>query len=133
MAIANEIDLVLAYDGNFRIDSTRILEDVAPHSDEHAAQCVAIETVRGWLASGLTLDEYNAISETDWPVLLRQVTDEAVGRARLNVTAPVGRLTPDQVISAANIGTNFFEHGYNTIMAGIGNLDKISFTKLGGL
>lgn len=129
MAITNNQDLVNTYDGNFQVESTRILPDIAPHDDEHAAQCVAIETLRSLMALGITPQQYNEMVEADWQAVIA----DSKSRAALNINAPVAHLTDSDIQGAANIGGNYFEHGYLVVMAGINSLDKIRFTRIGGL
>jgi len=129
MAIIDNVDLVVTYDGNFQVVSARILPNELPDDDEHAAQCVAIEMLRGLMASGMSVQDYNNTTDED----LQPYRDQAVFRASLNVTAPVNHLDSQQKYTATGLGENFFEHGYQFIMDGTSAGDKVQFTKLGGL
>jgi len=129
MAIVSNVDLINTYDGNFQVVSTRILPDVAPDTDEFAAQCLALETLRSLIASGMTVEQYNALDEPGWQAIIA----DSYARSRLNVNAPAAILSENDRNAAANIGGNYFEHGYVTIMAGVQQADKVQFTRIGGL
>jgi len=129
MAIVTNIDVVNAYDQNLNIQSSRILPDEMPDNDEHAAQCLCVETLRTLLAMGITVQEYNDMDDPTW----QNVIIESYNRSRLNINAPAAILIQSHREAAAGLGGNFFEHEYTTIMAGIQQTEKISFTRVGGL
>ena len=129
MAITSNIDLINTYDGNFQVVSSRILPDIAPHNDEHAAQCLAIETLRTLLASGMSVAQYNALTDAEF----RAIIDESFKRSKLNVNAPGAILSATDVAAAGNLGGNFFEHGYVFIIDSMGAATKVQFTRIGGL
>ena len=54
-------------------------------------------------------------------------------RATLNVSAAVPLLTQSQRDQAGNMGNNFFEQGYTTMMGNTQQVDKMTFTRTGGL
>ena len=130
MAIVSNVDLINTYDGNFQVVSSRILPNEAPHDDEFAAQVICIETVRTLLASGLTTQEYNDMTNEAWFA----VEAESIARAKLNVNAPVvSRLSDNDRHAATNQGGSYFEQGYVATMNIVSQEDKIQFTRIGGL
>ena len=129
MAITNNIDLVNHYDGNFQIVSIRVLPNEAPHSDEHAAQCIAIEVLRELLASGLTVQQYNDLTEEAWQALAQP----GIVRAGLNVNAPGPALSIADKNSGMNLGGNYFEHGYAAQIETVTADNKVQFTRIGGI
>lgn len=129
MAITSNVDLVNTYDGNFQVVSTRILPAIAPHDDEHAAQCLAIETLRSLLATGMTPQQYNDLDEPSWQAIIAA----SRARASLNINAPSYMLSEIDAQAGASIGGNYFEHGYIFIMNGVQQGDKVQFTRIGGI
>ena len=85
--------------------------------------------LRTLLGTGMTAQQYNDMTDEAY----QAAVDESVKRAKLNINAPVSALDSYQIAAAANIGGNYFEHGYVALMAGIQAADKIQFTRIGGL
>lgn len=129
MAIISNVDLLNTYDRNALVTSTRVLGGDASDAQEHAAQCLAFEMLRELLASGLTVRQYNDMTDEAWEKLCMV----AKTRAALNINAPVAKLTPNQCDAACNIGGNYFEHGYQFIMDGISQENKMTLTRVGGV
>lgn len=140
MAIISNEDFVLTYDDNAQVASTRALSNVAPTQEEFGAQCFIIEIIRGVLADGISLDDWNNVGEgfrfpdqAAWDVWYGEIRDAAKERAALNVASHVADLSSGQLDQAANLAANFCERGYVAVMAGTQQADKISFTRLGGI
>ena len=129
MAINSNVDFVNTFDRNALCVSTRILMNIAPHEDEHAAQTIALEMLRVLLATGMTPAQYNLTTEAEYQAFV----NEARTRGKFNINAPVPFLSEGDVQSAANVGGNYFEHGYDFIMNGISQGNKITFTRIGGV
>lgn len=140
MAITSNEDFVLTYDANAQVASTRVLPHTAPTQLEFGAQCLIIEVIRGVLADGISLDDWNNTGDgfrfadqAVWDAWFLAVRDAAYERASLNVASHISDLTEAQLGQAANLAANFCERGYIAVMAGTQQADKISFTRLGGI
>lgn len=120
-------DLVNSYDNNSTVTSARILSANDPIQEEFPCQCMAIETLRGLIATGMTLDDWNNISNEDW----QAIQDAAWERAKLNINAKVAAMTQQHRDAAGNMGGNYFERGYTAVMAGVQNSEKGTFTRQG--
>lgn len=124
------IEAINAYDANQQLDTTNVLALESPHDDEHAAQCVVFEMLRELMATGMTPAQYNDMSQDDYDAAVQR----AVYRAALNVNAPVmSSLDNYGREAAANIGGNYFEHGYAALLNAMAPSERIRFTRLGGL
>jgi hypothetical protein len=101
----------------------------------HAMHCLIFEVLRGWMGTGLTVAEYNNMEEVAWLALRASVCAAAVIRAKLNPAsaADAARLTANDLEAACNIGDNYFEHGYTTIIDGTPAGDRLNFTREGGV
>jgi len=111
-------DLLLNYEQNALIESQKLNA-----VDEHAGQVVAIETLRELKSMGITVQQYNDMTTEEWDAA--QV--RAVGRAKLHPTARIDMLMAGDLVNAGNLGGNYFEHGYSTIISGTPLGDKITF------
>jgi hypothetical protein len=137
--ITNNIDLIVAFDGDHLVATTRIFPAEAPAGKEHAGQCCMIEHVREILASGITLAEWNSTAEPwtyrgqTWEDYWAGVRERAHVRACLNVSADIPHLTTPELDQISNMASNFFEQGYAGIMAATQQDDKITFTRTGGI
>ena len=124
MAITSNTDLLVAFDEDQLIQSTRILE-AARAEHEHCAQSIAIEMLREIKARVATPDDYNNMTTEEYD----SAVAAAVERAKRLATTQVHLLTATEIVAAANLGGNFFEHGYVSLMAGIQAEDKVSFRR----
>ena len=111
-------ELLLNYENNALVESQKLNA-----ANEHAAQVVAMETVRELKSLGITVQQYNDMTTEDWDAAQAR----AVARAKLHPTARVDLLTSGDLSGAGNLGGNYFEHGYNAIIAGTPAGDKITF------
>lgn len=111
-----------------KVSVARILGLHDPKPREWAAQCVAMETLRALMASGISIAAYNDMGFPEWAALAFAARDQAAARVP---GAPVGELADDEVLNAANIGGNYFEHGYDTILAA--QYEVVRFSKRGGM
>lgn len=84
--------------------------------NESIGQTIAVEVLRALDARGLTPQMYNDLSDADWEDLIRIVVATIPGAEKLS--------WHDQY-SAANLGGNFFEHGYETILVNTSETDKV--------
>lgn len=129
MPISNNIDAVVSYDNDSPIRSPRILASTEPAGKEHACQCIAIETLRELMASGITVQGYNNLDETAW----QAVIESGRVRATMNVAAPVPQASAYEVGAAGSYGGNYFETGYENVIAAVQQADTVVFTRTGGL
>lgn len=129
MPIQNNVQLLNAYDDGINIPVPRI--PVADPACEHAAQCLAMEILRGWRAAGLPA--YN--NDAGYPATSAQVQEAAFQRAALNPASSeqLLNLTDADKQQANSIGENYFEHGYVNILAGTSNTDKRTLQRDGTL
>lgn len=127
MAITNNVQLIEQFDANMPIQSPRLF--LANTPQEHAAQCVAVETCRSLMAGGFSIAAYNDMTGIAWYGLVL----EAVTRAAMNLSANIHALELQHAITGADLGGNFFEHGYTTIMGNTQQSQQIQFTKTGGV
>jgi type IV pilus biogenesis protein CpaD/CtpE len=118
MPALTNYEVMLNYEQNALIESQNLHA-----TNEHAAQVVAMETLRELKSMGITVQQYNDMTTEDWDA----VQARAVARARLHPTARVDLLNASDLVSAGNLGGNFFEHGYSTIIAGMQQGDKVMF------
>lgn len=126
----NEVNYVVDYDQNQLLQTVRVLNSSSSAENEFAAQCIAVEMLRNLLASGMSVDDYNNMSAEDW----ENRKALAVTAASLNVVATeVNHLNDTQKESAANIGGNYFEHGYLFILSNVQQNERLSFRKLSGM
>ena len=134
MAITDNTDLVLHYDSNQLIALGRVLSPSASNVHEHAALCLAIETMRGILMTGINVDDYNNMEEPEpWDTWWGNVQAEAYARAAVNVAAPLFALDASEKTSASSTAGTLFEIGYVAYMANISQSNRVTFTKLGGV
>ena len=140
MAITSNEDFVLTYDGDSQVNSTRVFSHTAPTQLEFGGQCLIIEIIRGVLADGISLNDWNNTGEgfrfadqAAWDEWFLGIRNAAQERAALNIASHVNELTEAQLGQAANLAANFCERGYVSVMAGTQQADKISFTRLGGI
>lgn len=135
MAVTNNIDLVLTYDSNQLIAIGKALSPDAPDANEYAVQCVVIEILRDILATGITLDEWNKMEEPEpWNTWWAERQSRGFERAKLNVAATqTPLLTSSELAQAAAITNTIFEIGYDAYMANVSNVNRVTFTKLGGV
>ena len=102
---------------------------VAEAWDEHAAQCMCIEMLRGLLARyGTDIAAYNNSTPEEFDALAAA----AYARSSLNVNAPGYQLIETDRGACAGLGGTFFEQGYVAYMADRPQTDKITYTRIGG-
>lgn len=123
-------EVLAAYDANQSVKSSRIFGADVSNVREHGAQCLAFETLRGLLADGVTVDQYNNMSDAEW----KQRVSAAATRMRVYDRPGFNSLNnANEWEAAANMGGNYFEHGYDFIIAGSTALEWVTFTKNGPL
>lgn len=125
-------EVLAAYDANQSVRSTRVFGADVATVKEHGAQCLAFETLRGLMADGVTVEQWNNMSDAEW----NQRIDAAALRMRAYDRPgfnALSRSVSDELSAAASIGGNYFEHGYAFIMAGSTQLEWVTFTKNGPL
>jgi hypothetical protein len=121
----NLAELVAAYDNNDPVTACQMFQDIAK---EHHGQCIAMEVCREFLITGLSLDGWNAMSdEFQW----FQICISGWGRARNNTSASSQDFTISDAMAAASYAGNYFEHGFDTIVANA--QPSITFTRTGGI
>jgi hypothetical protein len=125
-------EVLAAFDANQSIKSTRVFgADVTPVK-EHGAQTLAFETLRGLIALGITVDEYNQMSQADWEAQVVAAANRMKAYDRPGFNALSNQVS-NEWEAAANIGGNYFEHTYDFIIAGSTTLEWVTFTKNGPL
>jgi hypothetical protein len=122
-------EVLAAYDANQSIKSTRVFGPDVPPVKEHGGQTLAFEALRGLIALGITVDQYNAMSQADWDVQVSAAANRMKAYDRPGFNA----LTQREWDAAASIGGNYFEHTYDFIIAGSTKLEWVEFTKNGPL
>lgn len=123
-------EVMAAFDANQSIKSTRIFGADVTNVKEHGAQCLAFETLRGLMADGLTVEQYNNMSNAEWDTRVAAAANrmKAYDRAGFNALKDANEWS-----AAASIGGNYFEHTYDFIIAGSTALEWVNFTKNGPL
>lgn len=117
--------LVAAFDADQAITAPRMFQDSAK---EHHGQCLAMEVCREFQMLGLTLDGWNAMEdELQWAEMIMSASK----RARLNTSASHVNFTIMDALTAASYAGNYFEHGFDVIVAG--GSDHVTFTRTGGV
>lgn len=123
MAINDNYDALTTYDRDQLIQSQKLNV-----SDERAGQVVAFEMLRHLKAAyGEDVTAYNNMTEEEWTAIKVVVLNSA----KHHPNARVDLLSSGDLDIAYNLGGNYFEHGYVTILDGTSPADKISFSKLG--
>lgn len=118
-------ELVAAYDADEAITACRMFTET---DKEYHGQCIAMETCREFLITGLTLAGWEAMSdEYQW----FQMCLSAWGRARENTSAPHEGYLIYHALSASNYAGNYFEHGFDLIVQNA--QPSVTFTRTGGI
>lgn len=125
-------EVLAAFDANQSVKSTRVFGADVTNVKEHGAQCLAFETLRGLLVDGVTIDQYNQMSNADWQARVVAAANRMKVYDRPGFNA-LSTAVSNEWDAAANIGGNYFEHGYEFIMAGSTALEWVTFTKDGPL
>jgi hypothetical protein len=135
MAITNSIDFVVTYDQDRLVTCGRCLSTSAPVAREHAAQCLLAEILRDILATGITVDEWNAMGQPEpWETWIAARAAGGLERAKLNVAAPVvPLLDANERASALGTASTIFETGYTAYMATVSQENKVTYTRTGGI
>lgn len=133
MPITNNVGVLNAYDHNGMIPVPAVPTDNP--LCHHAAHCLAFEYLRGWMASGVSVDDYNNMEQTVWDTLAATLREEAYTRATLNPRSSehMAVLTVADKGQAWLLGENYFEHGYTLILSGTSPPDKRNFEREDGI
>lgn len=118
-------EVVAAYDADEPILACKMFQD---ESKEHHGQCIAMEVCREFLITGLTLEGWSAM-EDEWP--WAQIIMAAWARARTNTSASHTGYVISEALNAASYAGNYFEHGYDLIVANA--QPSVTFTRTGGI
>lgn len=122
----NLSELVAQYDADQTVTACRMFQDA---SKEHHGQCLAMEVCREFELIGLTLDGWNAMEdELPWAEMILNSSH----RARMNTSADHVGFTISDALTAASYAGNYFEHGYDLILANTAP-DHVTFTRTGGI
>lgn len=113
--------ILIEYDANASITSSRLNA-----VDEQAAQVIAFETLRGLRLSLITVAAYNNLSDANWVIFVGEAANRADDVPGCNIQA----LSQSEVFGAANLGGNYFEHGYQVIIDGQNPADLTTFRKI---
>lgn len=130
MPINNNEDAMNAYD--IAVGNIQVPHLVVSQPDrEHASHCVAFEILRGIMAAVPDAAAYNNMSEAQY----EQLCAEAKVRASLNPTSALETqgLTVDDINQCCNLGGNYFEHGYVTIIGNTSQEDRRNFNRVTGV
>ena len=122
-------ELIQAFDNDAAIVSTPIFGSSAPDK-EFFGQCLAVEFLRSLMARGLSVDDYNNMSDE---YRYAELGMEAWTRARLNPFALTTTLSITEALAAVGLGGNFFEHGYQTTIDNQSAENRITFSRTGGI
>ena len=118
-------EVVAAYDADQEITACKMFQDTAK---EYHGQCIAVEVCREFLITGLTLEGWNAmVDEYPW----FEMCVNGWARGRTNTSASSEGFTISDVLTAANYAGNYFEHGFDTIVANA--QPSVTFTRTGGI
>jgi hypothetical protein len=115
-------ELIAAYDANEILISVEIRKGNA-HDQEWATQIVVMETLRELLNSGMSIEDYNHLSDEAWAALCQT----AYTRAEQHPAAPVGQVSKGDVDQAHNLGGAYFEQTYEATMNAVSAEDTITF------
>ena len=118
------MEALAAYDADQQV--TAVLQSAG---DEHAAQVMAFETLRGLMAHGLTSVAWDEITDC---ALLRMVA-EACDRASLIPNVMMHALNRNEIMAAGDQGGSYFSAGLQTLVDGVQPEMRVTFTKTGGI
>jgi hypothetical protein len=104
-------EVLAAYDANQVLTSIPIRHGNATQQ-EWAGQIIVMETMRQFHDMGISVEDYNNMSDADWEL----ACETAKLRAEQHPTAPVRQLPKGDVDQAYGIGSTYFEHGYQFII-----------------
>jgi hypothetical protein len=104
-------EVLTAYDANEVLVSIPIRHGNATQQ-EWAGQIIVMETLRQFTDMGLSVEDYNNMSNEAWDL----ACGTALLRAEQHPTAPVQQLPKGDVDQAYGIGGTYFEHGYQPII-----------------
>ena len=135
MPVTNSTALMNSYDRSTQTQVPNQPSESGTPQGHHAMHCLAFEVLRGWMGTGLTVDQYNAMDEAAWQTLRTSVCNTAVTRARLNPASAreSALLTINDRAAACNLGDNYFEHGYDFVISGTTPSDRRNFTRDDGI
>lgn len=127
MPILNNVDALNSYDSATGLVVPQL--SISDPANEHAAHCLAFETLREIISRVITVDQYNTMDNATW----QDVKAESVKRARRNPSSgrQIQTFTESDIESACNLGGNYFEHGYLTITGNTASPDKRMFERTG--
>lgn len=121
----NLSELVADYDADNSVTACKMFQD---SSKEHHGQCIAMEVCREFVITGLTLEGWGAMGDE---YVWLEFIHNAWARARLNTSASHEGFTISDALTAANYAGNYFEHGFDEIVASA--QPSTTFTRTGGI
>lgn len=127
MPVNNNVDALNFYDNAAGLTVPQL--SVHDPALEHAAHCLAFETLREIVSRVITVEQYNAMDDATWA----DVKAESVKRAKRNPSSSrqIQQLSESDIEGACNLGGNYFEHGYTTIIGNTSAPDKRTFERTG--